>query len=265
MEQAIEPWQSSWQDNPAYADLFYRRAIGDLPEMESSKAAASFVASEVRDGDSILDVGCGGGHYLRSLKRVIPTAFSYTGVDATEEFLAAARRAWEGQANVSFVKGDVFGLQFDENTYDVVMCNNVLYHLPSVAKPLAELIRVARRTVIVHMLVGERSYRVQEVFSKAWKPESAIEAGDEFDEAGEPRSFAYLNIYGKPYLDALFSRIAPGCGVEFIEDTFFEPKAIEWSAGGEWGNPNPTRMLAGKQLMGPVISPQHFVLIHKPQ
>jgi len=167
----------------------------------------------------------------------------------------AARRAWDGTPGVTFENGDVFNLRFADACFDIVMCNNVLLHLPSIARPLTELIRVAKRAVVVRMLVGERSFRVQEVYTKLSLHGSAIEPADEFDEDGEPRSFAYLNIYGRLYLEALFQRIAADANVEFIEDTFFDPSAIEHSGTGEWDNRNPTSMLGGKQILGDIIAP----------
>ncbi len=88
-----------WRGRTDYADTFSMRAAGQLPEMESSKAAANLLQKEVVQGDSILDVGCGAGHYLRSLHAQIKVDFQYTGVDATKESVEAAKRVWEQNSN----------------------------------------------------------------------------------------------------------------------------------------------------------------------
>lgn len=266
MVHSTEAWRDSWRNRADYADAFYRHAVGELPEMESSKAAATLLSDQIRPGDSVLDVGCGGGHYLRSLRRLIQTPFSYVGVDATEGFLDAARRAWNGTPDVVFREGDIFNLPFDNNEFDVVMCNNLLYHLPSVVGPLAELFRVARRLILIRTLVGDQSYRIQRVDSSAVKPGSDINPVDEFADDGEPRSFAFYNIYARHYLDGVFARVTPDAKIEYLEDVWFSPEAIERSATKDWkSKPNPTRMLDGKQVSGYIILPYHFVMIHKQQ
>lgn len=60
-----------YQKNEVQADVYYKRAVGIYPEMESSKAVANFVKKYVKDNSSILDVGCACGQYFRSLDRVI--------------------------------------------------------------------------------------------------------------------------------------------------------------------------------------------------
>lgn len=259
-----EAWRDGWRNRDDYAEVFYRRSVGQLPEMESSKAAAALLRDRVRAGDAVLDVGCGGGHYLRSLRRLVPVPFTYTGVDATPDFLEVARRAWQDAPDVTFLQGDVFVLPFEDGQFDVVMANNVLYHLPSIVRPVAELLRVARRLVLARTLIGVRSFRVQEVFSSAFFPGSDVDPADEFTDEGEPRSFAYLNIYSRAYFGAVVRRADPTAAVEYVEDTFYDAGAIERSAGGEWQNPNPTRILGGRQVIGDIVMPYHFVLITRP-
>jgi len=263
MKPDAEVWRDVWRNRDDYADVLYRRAVGAVPEMESSKAAAALLRDYIKPGDAVLDVGCGGGHYLRSLRRLIEVPFTYTGVDATRDFLDVARLAWKGTPGVVFRQGDIYNLPFETGEFDVVICNNVLYHLPNINRPLAELMRVARRVVIARTLIGDRSFRVQEVFSSAVLPRSEVPPDDEFTDEGEPRSFDYLNIYSKTYFTAAVRRADPKASVQYIEDKFFDPEAIERSAGEDWKNPNPTRILDGRQVIGYIIVPYHFVIMEK--
>jgi ubiquinone/menaquinone biosynthesis C-methylase UbiE len=231
--------------------------------MECSKAVATILTSYVRGDDKILDVGCGGGHYLRSLRRILQVPFKYTGVDRTPEFLEVAHRAWGGYSDVSFHQADIYSLPFQDNEFDIVICNDLLYHLPSVVKPVSELIRVARRLVMARTLVGARSFRVQEVYSSQfWPGAEDVDPSEEFTDEGEPRSFVYLNTYSKDYLTAIIRRSVPSAHIEYVPDTFFDPGAIERSVS-EWKNPNPTRIIGGHQVIGQIIVPYHYVKIHK--
>ncbi len=66
-----DAWRQAWESEAIgkpYGDLFFDRATGKLPEMESSKAAAARITALAKSGDSLLDVGCGAGHYYRSIR-----------------------------------------------------------------------------------------------------------------------------------------------------------------------------------------------------
>ncbi|HKD97332.1 MAG TPA: class I SAM-dependent methyltransferase, partial [Micromonosporaceae bacterium] len=69
----------------------------------------------------------------------------YTGVDVSEKMLAIALRKFP---RANFLVGDGYRLDFPDRAFDVVLCFEVLGHLPRIDTFLAELLRVARRTVV---------------------------------------------------------------------------------------------------------------------
>ena len=74
-----DAWRQAWESEAIgkpYGDLFFDRATGKLPEMESSKAAAARITALAKSGDSLLDVGCGAGHYYRSIRSRGPATLS---------------------------------------------------------------------------------------------------------------------------------------------------------------------------------------------
>ena len=75
-----------WEQEEEYGKVLYERAIGQLAEMESSKAVGNLVAQYAEKDCMILDVGCGAGHYLVSLDRILKIPFSYHGIDATKNY-----------------------------------------------------------------------------------------------------------------------------------------------------------------------------------
>ena len=252
-----------YASNERLAEVFLKRATGQLPEMESSKAVATLVAERSRARDAILDVGCGAGHYLKPLKRLTPAPFRYVGVDNYPLFQAKAEEAWRDEPIATFRQGSIFNLPASDHEFDIVICNNLILHLPTIIKPMAELVRVGRRLIIVRTLIGERSFRIQEVYNSNWWPYTEVPAADEFGDDGEPRAFSYRNIYSMDYFSSVINLHSPGAKVEYLVDDQFSAANIELSAKTE-GLVNATRMIDGKQVNGYIIQPHTFVIIHLP-
>lgn len=125
-------------------------ASGDTDSLPVAAVAASLgcgnpiAVAELREGETVLDLGSGGGiDVLLSARRVGPTGFAY-GVDMTDEMLDLARaNAAKAQAsNVEFVKGTIEAIPLPDESVDVVISNCVINL--SVDKPsvLSEMFRV---------------------------------------------------------------------------------------------------------------------------
>ena len=102
--------------------------------------------AELHQGETVLDLGSGGGiDVLLSAKRVGPTGKAY-GLDMTEEMLAlaSANAAEAGASNVDFLKGHIEAIPLPAETVDVVISNCVVNL--SVDKPatFAEAFRVLK-------------------------------------------------------------------------------------------------------------------------
>ena len=159
-----ELWKN-WDEEKHYGDLFYKRATGQSPEMESSKAISRLIKEFYQPKDTLLDVGCGAGHYLRSLRNIVDNDINYSGVDPTPYYIEMANKAYNGSAN--FKIGGVFDIPHPDKSFDIVMCNNVVMHIPpeNIQKAFDELIRVARKKVVIRAMFGERNYIVREVLT----------------------------------------------------------------------------------------------------
>jgi SAM-dependent methyltransferase len=86
----------------------------------------------------ILDAGCGEGFMILDLQRK-GDSLQVTGVDSS---LAALRWAARMVSGAPLVAADVRGLPFDDGSFDLVLCLEVLEHLPDPQRGLEELRRV---------------------------------------------------------------------------------------------------------------------------
>jgi arsenite methyltransferase len=100
--------------------------------------------AELREGETVLDLGSGGGiDVLLSARRVGPSGFAY-GVDMTDEMLDLARaNAAQAQAtNVEFLKGTIEDIPLPDESVDVVISNCVINLSVDKPKVLSEMFRV---------------------------------------------------------------------------------------------------------------------------
>ena len=107
------------------------------------------ICETIKDGDSIIDVGCFNGHYLNRIRNGTKKKFKYLGTDVTPAFIERAKVVNAKDANASFEVGDIFNLKYHDNAFDLVICSGVLIHLPEIARPISELGRISRRDLIM--------------------------------------------------------------------------------------------------------------------
>ena len=93
---------------------------------------------------SVLDAGCGEGEALARLEDILPARVAGVDIDSAS-VRTAARRVPSAETS----QGSVYELDFPDDSFDLVLCLEVLEHLERPADALGELARVARRNVIV--------------------------------------------------------------------------------------------------------------------
>jgi arsenite methyltransferase len=101
---------------------------------------------ELRPGETVLDLGSGGGiDVLLSAKRVGPAGKAY-GLDMTDEMLALAERnrAASGLTNVEFLKGEIEAIPLPDASVDVIISNCVVNLSADKDRVLREAFRVLR-------------------------------------------------------------------------------------------------------------------------
>jgi arsenite methyltransferase len=128
-----------------YADAD-RASLPDSAVLASLGCGNPIAVAELREGETVLDLGSGGGiDVLLSARRVGPTGRAI-GVDMTDEMLDLARRnaAEAGATNVEFRKGTIEALPLDDATVDVVISNCVINLAADKGAVFTEIARVLR-------------------------------------------------------------------------------------------------------------------------
>ncbi len=135
--------------DPIKANLYSETEKAGLPE----KAVAASLGcgnptalADLKPGETVLDLGSGGGiDVLLSARRVGPTGKTY-GLDMTEEMLALARENQKkaGAENVEFLKGTLESIPLPDNSVDVIISNCVINLSGDKDRALAEAFRVLK-------------------------------------------------------------------------------------------------------------------------
>jgi SAM-dependent methyltransferase len=135
--------------DPITRQLYTASETGGLPEeaVRASLGCGNPTAlAELRPGETVLDLGSGGGiDVLLSARRVGPTGKAY-GLDMTDEMLALARENQRkaGVPNVEFVKGEIEAIPLPEGSVDVIISNCVINLSADKDRVLREAFRVLK-------------------------------------------------------------------------------------------------------------------------
>ena len=135
--------------DPITSDLYAAADVAAIPEdaVKASLGCGNPTAlATLAPGETVLDLGSGGGiDVLLSARRVGPTGFAY-GLDMTDEMLQLAEknRAEQGATNVRFLKGQMEDIPLPADSVDVVISNCVINLSADKGRVLREAFRVLK-------------------------------------------------------------------------------------------------------------------------
>src|SRR5258708_14751860 len=135
--------------DPITSNLYDARQEDEVPglALKASLGCGNPTAlAELMVGETVLDLGSGGGiDVLLSAKRVRPTGRAY-GLDMTDEMLALARENQRraGATNVEFLKGEIEQIPLPSSSVDVIISNCVINLSADKDRVLAEAFRVLK-------------------------------------------------------------------------------------------------------------------------
>jgi len=135
--------------DPITSNLYDADQTGQIPEealMASLGCGNPTALAELKPGETVLDLGSGGGvDVLLSAKRVGPSGKAY-GLDMTDEMLALARENQRkaGVENAEFLRGEIENIPLPDNSVDVVISNCVINLSADKDRVLREAFRVLK-------------------------------------------------------------------------------------------------------------------------
>ena len=153
----------------------YMESYGEGPGSETRHTLGKFI----NDRESVLDVGCGPGHNLQHFVEHGPAISNYHGHDYSSRFVRAANNRWRSKIPPRFVNiqwpyfslGDVRQIPQPDESWDVVIMQDVLEHTNGYKKPLKEALRVAKKRVIVtfwHLMDKEEDNAINDDGDDGW-------------------------------------------------------------------------------------------------
>ena len=152
-------------DDAAFGEALYtveeRDAVPEAAALASLGCGNPTAVAELREGETVLDLGSGGGiDVILSAKRVGPSGVAF-GLDMTEEMLALARRnaAEAGTQNAIFLRGVIEDVPLPAGSIDVVISNcviNLSVDKPAVFAELARVVRPGGRIGISDVVAEDR-------------------------------------------------------------------------------------------------------------
>lgn len=143
------PTQIATLDDPITGNLYTEQEASEIPTealLASLGCGNPTALARLNPGETVLDLGSGGGiDVLLSARRIGPTGFAY-GLDMTDEMLALAEenRLKAGVENARFLKGYIEEIPLPDNSVDVLISNCVINLAADKRPVLKEAFRVLK-------------------------------------------------------------------------------------------------------------------------
>lgn len=155
-----------FDDDAAKIDGYVYTTDPRLSSRLATKNLEDLILNSVSfEGKSVLDIGCGDGHFTRRFfDRGRPS--SMVGMDPAPNAVAVAKAHNEGVENLDFVVGNGHRLKWTDGTFDLAVIQGVLHHDDKPWETIKEAFRVAREVVILEPNGNNMGLKVIEKVSK---------------------------------------------------------------------------------------------------
>ena len=148
-----ENYLKTWEHCSGQTKIYYERCIGKLPEMDCARQLVKILKPISKPGMSLLDAGCGPGHFYKSLKKL---KLEYYGIDSTPHYIEMGKRLlYQGGLHPDRLQ--VKRIEGITTQYDIVVCFNTLPFLPNYHLPIERLCLATKKFLIIRMFLGEKN------------------------------------------------------------------------------------------------------------
>ncbi len=98
----------------------------------------------IKRGMKVLELGCGTGGLWEGHEDMVSRCGKLVLTDFSEGMLETARKNLGERDNIEYIQADIQYLPFEENSFDVVIANSMLYHVPDIDRGIREVRRVLK-------------------------------------------------------------------------------------------------------------------------
>lgn len=137
-----------WDNAAPYYDTGWQKQLWPAQE----KLLSSI---NLKPGDHVLDISCGSGLITLPIAKAVTPKGQVTAIDLSEGMIEKARErtAQKNIKNITYQQMDAENLDFEDNTFDAVVCSLGLMYFPYPEKAIQEMFRVAKPQGEVYALV----------------------------------------------------------------------------------------------------------------
>ena len=218
--------------------LGYSEEVQETQGRATAEGDAAHVLPYLRPGLRLLDFGCGPGTISVGLaKAVAPGEMHGVDMDEAQVELARSIAASQGRDNAMFHVGDVTDLEFEDNSFDITHCRNVLIHIPDTAAVLSEIKRVLKPGGIIacREMICASSFAHPDfgVIGRSWDMFADLLASDDGhpqmgkDMKGHILEAGFANIRMTASFSVYSSPVEIATMYRFISRWFLSPKTVE--------------------------------------
>jgi ubiquinone/menaquinone biosynthesis C-methylase UbiE len=105
-----------------------------------------WIISKIRfnNGCRVLEVGCGTGNLWKNYEELIDTFSELVLTDISDGMIELVRKNYAGRKNIQIQNADVSDLPFDDNSFEIIIANSMLYHVADLEPALENIHRILR-------------------------------------------------------------------------------------------------------------------------